>query len=349
MKFLKRFATILAITAFVLPVYAEELPPAKEGTFSIAIIPDTQHYTGKGTGRKSQTQSPTANPFFETITDCIIKEKDRQRIVFVSHVGDIVDINNDEQWAVARRCMNKLHGKVPYGISVGNHDMITKTGDSSLFQKYFPKSSFTQFDWYGGCYEPIMGETKISGNNANSFQLFSASGMNFIVVHLECNAPDPVLAWADQILEQYSNRRAMITTHMDLGPLNRPQNSRDYFDAPKGRMKWKKCHGPHGNTSQQMWDKCFRKHKNLFLICCGDQSRTQALHQTVKGAQDNPVHELLSDYGVHGFRLMRFIPDQNRIEVRTWNPVTQKLCEKTKVVPNRDRHQFTLEYSMTLN
>ena len=133
---------------------------------------------------------------------------------------------------------------------------------------------------------------------------------------------------------------------MGLGPLNRPKEPRDYFDAPKGRMTWKKCHGSKGNTSQQMWDKCFRKHKNLFLICCGDQSRTQALHQTVKGQHGNPVHELLSDYGSHGFRLMRFIPDQNQIEVRTWNPITKKLCEKTSIVPERNQHQFTLDYQM---
>ncbi|WP_298868936.1 serine/threonine protein phosphatase [uncultured Gimesia sp.] len=346
MNFSKIFSALLAIAVSAFPVSADELPPAEEGTFSLAVIPDTQHYKGKGTGRKTQLQATTANPVFEAITDCIVDEMDRQRIVFVSHVGDIVDINNDEQWSVAQKCMNKLHGKVPYGISVGNHDMINH-GDSSLFQKYFPKSRFTKFDWYGGCYESPGGKPEISGNNANSFQLFSAADMDFIIVHLECNAPDSVLAWADKVLEQHANRRAIVTTHMGLGPLHRPKDPRDYFDAPKGRMTWKKCHGSKGNTSQQMWEKCFNKHKNLFLICSGDQSRTQALHQTVKGQQGNSVHELLSDYGSKGFRLMRFIPKQNQIEVRTWNPITKKLCEKTSIVPERDQHQFTLNYQMT--
>ena len=232
-----------------------------------------------------------------------------RRSVFVSHVGDIVDINNDEQWKVAQQCMDKLHGKVPYGISVGNHDMVGKTGNSSLFQKYFPRSRFTEFDWYGGCFEPASGKPEVSGNNANSFQLFSAEGMDFIIVHLECNAPDNVLAWADQVLEQHADRRAIITTHMDLGPLEHPKEPRDYFDAPKGRMVWKKLSWHKWQYfAAEMWDKCFSQHKNLFLICCGDQSRTQALHQTVKGKHGNTVHELLSDYGAEGFRLMRFIP-----------------------------------------
>lgn len=350
MKLSKALSLVLVLLAAAFgtsQVRADELPEAVKGSFTFAIIPDTQHYKGKTTSNTTEAQTPITNPVFEAITDCVIEELDRQKIVFVSHVGDIVDINNDEQWLVAQKCMNKLHGKVPYGISVGNHDMVTKNGDSSLFQKYFPKTRFTKFSWYGGCYESPNGNSKISANNANSFQLFSAAGMDFIALHLECNAPDSVLSWVDQILEQYPNRRALITTHMGLGPLERPKNPRDYFDAPKGRMVWKKCHGPQGNTPQQMWEKCFSKHKNLFLVCCGDQSRTQALRQTVKGQHGNIVHELLSDYGSNGFRLMRFIPSQNQIEVRTWNPITKKLCEKTSIVSDRDQHQFTLKYQMT--
>ena len=170
--------------------------------------------------------------------------------------------------------------------------------------------------------------------------------MYFVFLHLECNAPDDVLEWADGILKKHSHRRAIITTHMGLGSREKPKVARDYYDAPKGRMKWKKCHGNRGNTPQEMWDKCFRKHANLFMICSGDQSRTQALHQSVRGDQGNIVHEVLSDYGTNGMRIMRFVPRQNRIEVRTWNPVTRQLCLKTSIVSQRNQHQFELVYPM---
>ena len=134
---------------------------------------------------------------------------------------------------------------------------------------------------------------------------------------------------------------------MDLGPLEKPKTPRDYFAAPKGRMRWKKCHGERGNTPQQMWDKCFRKHKNLFMICCGDQSRTQAMRLRSVGDHGNVVHELLSDYGLNGLRVMRFVPRKNLIEVRTWDPVGGKLCETTDLVKDRDQHQFTLPYEMS--
>lgn len=125
-------STILALLVFSNTSRADELPAAPEGTFSIVVIPDTQHYRGRGTKSQPDSQDPLTNPTFDAWTDWIAANLKQQRIVLVSHVGDIVDKNNREQWAVARRCMDKLHGKVPYGISVGNHDM-SSDGNSSLF------------------------------------------------------------------------------------------------------------------------------------------------------------------------------------------------------------------------
>jgi hypothetical protein len=324
-----------------------ELPATPQGSFSIVVIPDTQHYRGLKTKREPNSKNPVTNPTFEAWTTWIAANVERQRIVFVSHVGDIVDINNRDQWAVARRCMDKLHGKVPYGISVGNHDMNCGSGDSSLFQQTFPASRFESFDWYAGCYFKPSAKAAVSGNNANSVQLFEAEGLKFVFLHLECNAPDNVLDWASSILKRYSDRRAIVTTHMGLGPLNKPKTANDFFAAPKGRMTWKKCHSKRGNTSQEMWDKCFSKHENLCMICCGDQSRTQAMRRVSTGKNGNRVHELLSDYGVNGLRVMRFIPAENIIEVRTWDPIKSQLCETTGIVKDRKQHQFQLEFDLS--
>jgi hypothetical protein len=335
----------LCILALSTAAIADEFPPAPKGTFSIAVIPDTQHYRGGKADENSGKTEPVTNPVFASYAGWIADNLKQQRIAFVSHVGDIVDINNREQWTVARQMMDKLHGRVPYGISVGNHDMV-RSGDSSLFQEFFPASRYEKFDWYGGHFKSARDNVAVSGNNANSFQLFSAEGFDFVFLHLECNAPDDALAWADGILKTHSDRRAIVTTHMGLGPRGKPKEAQDYFDAPKGRMQWKKCHGDRGNTPQQMWDKCFRKHPSLFMICCGDQSRTQAMHQSSFVEHGNLIHEVLSDYGSNGLRVMRFVPQENRIEVRTWIPSKNEFTEATKVVPSRDEHQFNLHYDM---
>lgn len=93
----------------------------------------------------------------------------------------------------------------------------------------------------------------------------SACGLDFVILHLECNAPDDVLQWADEVLDENASRRAIVTTHMGLGPLTRPKKSSDFRDAPKGRMQCSKVHGLRASSPQQMWDKCFRKHEGTKL------------------------------------------------------------------------------------
>jgi hypothetical protein len=176
--------------------------------------------------------------------------------------------------------------------------------------------------------------------------------MDFVFLHLECNAPDVVLRWADEVLERHAGRRAMVTTHMGLGPLEKPKDAKDFVTAPKGRMRWKKTHGDRGNTPQEMWDKCFRKHPNLFIVFSGDQSRSQAIRLTSRNDAGKPVYELLSDYGSgssggNWLRIYRFLPRLNRIEVWTFDSRNSRLCEGTQYVPDRNQHQFVLEYEMS--
>lgn len=319
------------------------LAPAPEGSFTIVVIPDTQEYRGKGTKAEPASTAPLTNPAFDAHMRWIVDNLQSQRIVFVSHVGDIVDINVPQQWELARRSMDQLHGRIPYGISLGNHDMKA-SGDSSLFQQYFPAARFAGFPWYGGCYAGPA--PSISGNNANSWQRFSAGGMDFVFLHLECNAPDDVLEWADRVLRENASRRAIVTTHMGLGPVEKPKTDDEFRHAPKGRMQWCKVHGSRGNSPQQMWDKCFRKHENLFLILSGDQSRTQALRLASKNDAGRTVYELLSDYHEHWLRVNRFLPGENRIEVYTIDSRDGSPCKGTAIQRDVSQHQFTLEYEM---
>jgi len=169
--------------------HGETLTVAPNGSFSFVLIPDTQAYRGSGTKSQPDSQAPVTNEIFASHTQWIAENMDRQRIAFVSHVGDIVDKDIDEQWSVARACMDQLHGRVPYGISVGNHDM-TSQGDSTLFQKYFPANRFESCEWYAGCFRGSSLGPHISGNNANSYQLLSVAGLDIVFLHLECNAPE---------------------------------------------------------------------------------------------------------------------------------------------------------------
>lgn len=321
---------------------AEKLPAAPADSFSIVLVPDTQAYRGAGTKGQPESSGPVTNDIFANHMRWIAANIESHKIAFVSHVGDIVDINEPAQWQVAQQCMNMIHGKVPYGISVGNHDMTSK-GDSTLFQKYFPKTRFDEFDWYGGCYSGSPLGPQVSGNNANSYQLFSAGGIDFIFLHLECNAPDNVVDWANRLLETHSNRQALVTSHMGWGPRAKPLQDDEYFTGEKGRMEWVKIHGARGNSPQQLWEKCYRHHANLLAVFSGDQSRTQAYRAASRGDNGNTVHELLQDYGSGWLRIYRFHPARNVVEAFTFFPQTEELCEGTKIVPDRSAHQFQFE------
>ncbi|MFI4876251.1 MAG: metallophosphoesterase [Blastopirellula sp. JB062] len=336
------FSLCLGAVAAFAKADGPTLPSVPQGSFSIVVIPDTQAYRLTPDPQNPAGEKIVSNRIFDAHTRWIAENLERQSIAFVSHAGDIVDKNEDGQWKVAQQAMNRLHGKVPYGLSVGNHDM-TRRGDSTLFQKYFPAARFADFAWYGGAYAPANDDTQISGNNANSFQLFSTHGLDFVFLHLECNAPDDVLAWADQVLEKHQDRLALITTHMCLGPRDRPQSADDYFDSPKGRMRWSKMHGERGNSAEAMWNKCFRKHPNLFMVCCGDQSRTQAWHLISTGDHGNRVHQLLCDYSTGWLRTYHFHPTERRVEAWTFRPDDETLCQGARYAPNVDRHQFEFE------
>ena len=94
-----------------------------------------------------------------------------------------------------------------------------------------------------------------------------------------------------------------------------------------------------------MWSKCFRKHKNLFLIVCGDQGAVEAMHITLRGDAGNTVYALMADY-VNCLRLYSFRPKENLIKVVTYDPKAGRVCSASKLVPEPKEHLFELPYSM---
>ena len=98
--------------------------------------------------------------------------------------------------------MSLLDGVVPYGMGPGNHDLPT-----TLFNQYFPYTRYQGQPWYGGHYQNL---------NDNNYQLFSAGGMDFVIVHLT-SVRRRRGAWADSVFKAYPDRIGIMTTHGYLG------------------------------------------------------------------------------------------------------------------------------------
>ena len=325
---------------------ARTLPLLPVGAFTVVVIPDTQRYLGRDCKLSEHSTGPVTNANLEAQIEWICEHVEDQNIVFVTHVGDIVDKNRPEEWAVAKKHLDQLRGVVPFSLTVGNHDM-SKDGDARLFQGAFSAASFASYPWYLASYGHSRPDQSVSTNNVNSAQLFTAAGWDFIHLSLECNAPDDVLDWANGLLTQHVARRALITTHMDLGIVDQPTENAGYIHDPKGRMNWVKIHGERGNSGAAMWDKIYRKHPNIAMIFCGDQSRVTALRVDAQADDGHLIPSLLSDYGsATSLRLMRFCPDANQVSVLTHDVVAECLVEKTDHVKEPSAHQFTVDYSM---
>ena len=89
-----RLAALAALVLGIAAGRAEKLPPLPDGAFTYVVVPDTQLYRGEGAhvkkGKKPQS-GPTRNPAFASRIDWIAANIEKEKIAFVSHVGDIVD------------------------------------------------------------------------------------------------------------------------------------------------------------------------------------------------------------------------------------------------------------------
>ena len=129
--------------------------------FTIVVLPDTQFY------------SESYPAIFNAQTQWIVDNKDALNIVYVVHEGDVVNVaTTTSQWVNADAAMDILDaGNVPYGIALGNHD------EGANYNTYFGVSRFAGKSFFGGEYP--------SNDMQNNYMLFSAGGMDFIVINLD--------------------------------------------------------------------------------------------------------------------------------------------------------------------
>ena len=257
--------------------------------FSIVVLPDTQHY------------SDAYPEFYFDQTQWIVDNEHTENIVFVSHLGDIVQNNDyfEDEWKVADAAMDKLDGIVPYGILPGNHDMQSG-GAAQFYTHYFPASRFSENEWWGSSFN----------DNKNNYQLLLLGDENYIIVHLQYCPPDSAIEWVNEVLSNYSNHKAIIATH-------------SYLLTDGHRVGHCQIKSDGDNSGFDIWRKVVRQNKNIFLVLSG---HIPGVFHRVDEVDGRTVYQLLSDYtnmenGGNGFlRIMRFQPNLDNIQVTTFSP-----------------------------
>jgi hypothetical protein len=283
--------------------YGRPITPSPGPDFTLIGIPDTQYYTGQVNGG--------TNAIFQSQTDWIVANRAARNIVYAAHLGDCVENGdnggNDIEWQRADLSLSTLENPVttglpegiPFGVSVGNHDQSPEgtpppAGTTTLYNQYFGESRFSGRSYYGGHY---------GTSNNNWYQLFSASGMDFIVVSLEFDpSPDAaVLSWADALLTTHAGRRAIVVSHWIVNSGNP---------------------GTFSTQGRAIYD-ALKSHPGLFLMLGGHISTEGRRQDTFNGTT---VHSVLSDYqsrpngGSGWLRILEFSPASNVVRVRTYSP-----------------------------
>ncbi|HEY6560716.1 MAG TPA: DNRLRE domain-containing protein [Polyangiaceae bacterium] len=283
-------------------------PQVTSEDFSIVVLPDTQYY------------SESFPATYSAQTQWIRQNRDALNIEYVAHVGDIVNVASQiYQWDNANAAMSILETPlsgfpdgIPYCPSVGNHD-IASGGNTTNFNSYFGVSRFQGRGYYGGHF---------GSDNDNHYNLFSAGGMDFIVISLEYDTtPDqPVLDWADNLLKAHPNRRAIVATHYGVGAGNPA------------------AFGTQGRT---IYDN-LKDNPNLFLLLCGHICGEGQRSDVFNG---RTIRSILTDYqcrasgGSGWLRIMTFSPANDTITFRTYSPTLNQY------ETDADSH-FTLSYDM---
>ena len=306
--------------------YGRQVPLGSQPDFTLVALPDTQHYVD------DVTRAAT----FTAQTQWIVDNKAALNIPFVSHLGDIVE-NIDGvpvEWTRADASMTVLdNGQVAYGIAPGNHDENSAGWPPATT----PTSRCRECPDIPGMADISARTCSASRSdrpaNKNNFELFSAGGMDFIVIQLEYDMPGYSVDWANRVLAAYPNRRAIVATHL-------------FLDA-SGNRPSTVLNRPDGTPAATVWSQLIYSNCNVFLVLNGHYPGEA--NRTDLNSCGQPVHQLLADYqsrangGDGWLRYMTFKPAENKIYVYTFSPTLNGGLGQFEADANS---QFVLDYNM---
>ncbi len=201
---------------------------------------------------------------------------------YIITTGDLVDDRPNtaeavKQWQVSDQAMSYVDDAgMPNGLVSGNHDVgdfkkpdYTSPNTSSDYSKFwetFPASRYNDKTWYGGSLN----------NNASHYDLITIGNVDFVVLYLAYGyeATDETIVWANDVLERYSHRTAIVTTHqyLEAGEAVRSSASR----------------------AQLIFDKIVDPNPNVKVVLCGHDDGSLCLPKTASDGRT--VYEILSDY-----------------------------------------------------
>lgn len=197
-----------------------QLAPARADVWRIVVLPDTQNYVNLDNDL-DMDGTPDFLFHFQNQINWIVANQDAMNIVFVSHVGDIVQrvhlVRPPTEWLFADSIMSGLDGVVPYGAVAGNHDILNSGLFPFNYLIFFGPSRYAAYPWYGGS----------SPNELSHTQDFEVRGDygRYSFTHIsmqwqlpgEADDPSTSLGWVQEVIDRKGRlRNILLTTHATI-------------------------------------------------------------------------------------------------------------------------------------
>ena len=259
--------------------------------FSFAWITDTQYYSEKWPHH------------YDNILTWLVDKQEELKIKYVMHTGDICD-NYDMEWEWQRASQSQEildASGIPYGVLAGNHDIAGAQGINTMYWKYFGDHRFENQPTFGGSYK----------NNLGHYDLISENGQDFIIVYMSWNVYKEEIAWMNQVLAQYPERKAILCFHSYTHVQEEMDGLLDQFGV-------------------LIRDQVVAKNPNVFAVLNGHYEG--ASYQTVRfddnkdGKLDRTVYQICTDYqgawegGEEYIKFLYFDLDNDQVMMNAYSP-----------------------------
>ena len=299
-----------------------EPPKPQKGSFTIAVLPDTQNYSEKFPEQ------------YMAQTSWIVENQKDRNIACVLHLGDITNHNTPAEWENAAKAMSQLDERVPYFMAPGNHDYSERgvcKDRTTLLNDYFPIGKYQGLPTFGGAYD------KEPKRLENSYHLFSAGGRDFLVIALEFGPRADVVRWANEVASKHKDREAILITHAYIYY----DETRYDWDKYGSKQNWNphtyavaKATGDDVHDGEELWENLVSKHENFVLTLNGhvlNDGLGRVVTQT-PGGRD--VHQTLVNFqmkpkgGDGWLRLIEFKSDGRTAQTYDYSP-TRNQCNES--------------------
>ncbi|WP_392871200.1 LamG-like jellyroll fold domain-containing protein [Streptomyces sp. LN499] len=262
---------------------------AESPRFALAVLPDTQYLF--------DADSADPEPLKETF-HYLVAQRQEANIAFMTHLGDVTEHGSEEEIGLAADTFRTIHGKVPYSVLAGNHDINSGTDDQrgdTAYLRAFGPQRFTSMPTFGGA----------SADGYNSYHVLQAAGREWLVLALDWRASEKGLAWAQGVLDAHPTLPVILTTH---------------------DIAWAEDNGQAhlSDNGQRLWDRIIRGNDQIFMALGGHYWPPGRTVLTNDAGHDVHVH--ITNYqdryygGAGMVRLYSFDLVRQVVDVETFSP-----------------------------